>query len=144
MSDGSDHAREFSLASARKAAREGVIDAWVQAFLSSPGSDNELLALGLAERPHRWAGPLRVPLGALERLAGPEPDATCRIEADDWRADVERIEESLQAGWEPPPLIAEYQDDRLLLHDGNHRYEALVEAGETSAWTLVFFAGSSD
>ena len=49
------------------------------------------------------------------------------------------MEESLDDGWEPPPLLAEYQDGRLLLQDGNHRYEALVRAGETHAWTLVCF-----
>ena len=49
------------------------------------------------------------------------------------------MEESLDEGWRPPPLLAEYQGGRLLLQDGNHRFEALVRAGETHAWTLVYF-----
>jgi hypothetical protein len=49
------------------------------------------------------------------------------------------MHESIDDGWEPPPLIAEWQDGRLLLQDGNHRHEALVRAGETFAWTLVYF-----
>ena len=44
----------------------------------------------------------------------------------------------------PPPLLAEYQDGRLLLQDGNHRYEALVRAGETHAWVLVWFDNPED
>src|SRR5215475_10042626 len=49
------------------------------------------------------------------------------------------MEDSLDAGWEPPPLLAEFQTGRLLLQDGNHRYEALVRAGEAEAWVLVWF-----
>jgi hypothetical protein len=32
----------------------------------------------------------------------------------------------------------------LLLQDGNHRYEALVRAGESHAWTLVYFGDPRD
>ena len=53
--------------------------------------------------------------------------------------DVEHMQESIDQGWEPPPLLAEYQDGRLLLQDGNHRYEALAREREREAWVLVFF-----
>ena len=39
------------------------------------------------------------------------------------------MDESIEAGWEPPPLLAEYRAGRLLLQDGNHRYEALKREG---------------
>ena len=64
------------------------------------------------------------------RLAGPEDDALVPIETEEWEGDVEEMQESIDQGWEPPPLLAEYQDGRLLLQDGNHRYEALVRAEE--------------
>ena len=51
------------------------------------------------------------------------------------------MQESIDDGWEPPPLLAEWQDGRLLLQDGNHRYEALVRDGVAYAWTLVYFPG---
>jgi hypothetical protein len=57
----------------------------------------------------------------------------------EWEGDVEEMQESLDEGWEPPPLLAEYQDGRLLLQDGNHRYEALARAGAPDAWVLVYF-----
>jgi hypothetical protein len=38
-----------------------------------------------------------------------------------------------------PPLLAEHQDGRLLLQDGNHRYEALARANENEAWVLIYF-----
>ncbi len=131
--------RRFSLATALAAAEQDDLATWVGEFLASRGSDNAALAAGLAQRPHWWLGPQRVPLDDLVRLAGPEDDALVPIEPETWEGDVETMEESLDAGWEPPPLLAEFQDGRLLLQDGNHRYEALTRAGERDAWVLVWF-----
>jgi hypothetical protein len=132
-------ARSFTLASARAAADDDALAEWVGAFLASRGSDNEVLAAALAQDRHWWLGPLPVPVDKLLRLAGPEDDARCRVETDEWEDDVDAMEESLDVGWEPPPLLARYRDGQLLLQDGNHRYEALVRAGESHAWTLVYF-----
>jgi hypothetical protein len=137
-------ASRFSLADARAAAAEDRTAEWVGDFLASPGSDNAVLAAALAQNRHWWAGPAEVPIDDLERLAGPEDDTLCPIEPAEWRDDVDHMEESLDEGWEPPPLLARYQDGRLLLEDGNHRYQALVEAGASHAWTLVFFDDPGD
>ena len=131
--------RRFSLAAAFEAAEHDDLARWVGEFLASRGSDNATLAAGLAQRPHWWLGPLRVPVGELVRLAGPEDDVLCEVEPDEWEHDVGAMEESVEQGWEPPPLLAQYRDGELLLQDGNHRYEALVRAGETHAWVLVWF-----
>jgi hypothetical protein len=132
------------LESARAAAAADQTALWVGDFLASRGSDNAILAAALAQREHWWLGPLRVPLDELVRLAGPEDDALVPIERAVWEGDVEEMEESLDEGWEPPPLLAEHQDGRLLLQDGNHRYEALVRTGETDAWVLVYFADDDE
>jgi hypothetical protein len=131
--------RGFSLASAFDAGARDELAIWVGDFLASPGSDNAILAAALAQREHWWLGPLAVPLDDLVRLAGPERDALVPIAEPEWEDDVEEMEESVEEGWEPPPLLAEYQDGRLLLQDGNHRYEALRRAGESDAWVLVYF-----
>ncbi len=107
-----------------------------------PARPRRTTAAALAQKEHWWVGPIRVPLDDLVRLAGPESDALVPIERDEWEGDVEEMEESLEEGWEPPPLLAEYQDGRLLLQDGNHRYEALVRADEEHAWVLVYFDDS--
>ncbi len=133
-----DEPARFSLASARAAAAAGETALWVGEFLASRGSGNEVLAAALAERPHAWFGPLLIPLSHLVRLAGPEPEATCPIDPAAWSHDVEAMEASFERGWAMPPLLAELRDGRLLLQDGNHRYEALVREGETSAWVLVW------
>jgi len=131
--------RPFDLASARRAAERDETALWVGDFLASRGSDNAMLAAALAQHEHWWAGPLSLPVEELVRLAGPEDDALCLIENDEWEDDVSAMEESVEQGWEPPPLLAEFQAGRLLLQDGNHRYEALVRAGAPSAWALVYF-----
>jgi hypothetical protein len=134
-----DPPHPFSLASAREAARVGRTPLWVGQFLASRGSDNLVLAAALAQQPHWWLGPVRVPLRALVRLAGPEEGIECPIDPDAWEHDVEAMEESIEHGWEPPPLLAQWRQGCLLLHDGNHRYEALLRVGARDAWVLIWF-----
>lgn len=132
--------RSFSLGTAFAAAAADRLEQWVGDFLASRGSDNEILAAALAQEKHWWAGPLQVPIDDLEPLAGPDDDDLCPIEPDEWEGDVATMEESIDAGWQPPPLLAEAQDGRLLLQDGNHRFEALRRRGESHAWIVAWFA----
>ena len=138
-----DERRRFSLAGASAAADRGdeEIARWVGDFLASRGSDNAVLAAALAQEPHWWFGPVELPVEDLVRLAGPEDDALCEIDPDEWDDDVSAMEEQVEEGGDPPPLLAEWQDGRLVLQDGNHRYEALVRSGEPCAWTIVYFPG---
>jgi len=129
----------FDLPGARRAAAAGATARWVGNFLASRGSDNAILAAALAQERHWWLGPVELPLDDLVRLAGPEDDALVPIAEDEWESDVQSMEASVEAGWEPPPLLAEYQDGRILLQDGNHRYEALTRDGAANAWVLVYF-----
>jgi hypothetical protein len=132
-----DH--RFTRASAQTAARRGKIADWVSEFLASRGSDNAILAAALAQDPHSWAGPLEVALGDLEPLAGPaDEEVLCPIDPTEWENEVEAIEARIDEGWDPPPLLVEYQNGQLLLQDGNHRYEALVRKGQPTAWVIVY------
>ena len=131
--------QRFSLASAFDAAKEDKLPLWVGDFLADRGSDNAVLAAALAQERHWWLGPIRVPIQELVRLAGPEDDAVCPIEPAEWEDDVEQMEESIDEGWEPPPLLVQHRDGRLLLQDGNHRYEALVREGVSEAWAIIWF-----
>jgi hypothetical protein len=136
--------KRFSLASARAAAAADETATWVGEFLASPGSDNAMLGAALSQKPHWWVGPVAIPLDDLVRLAGPEDDALVQVTSGEWEDDVEEMQDSLDDGWEPPPLLAEYQDGRLLLQDGNHRYEALVRESEPAAWVLIYFESPGD
>lgn len=134
----------FDLASARRAATAGRTASWVGEFLVTVGG-NEMLAAALAQDQHWWAGPVSLPLAALERLAGPEDEEVlCPIDPEEWQDDVAGMKEQLEHDWEPPPLLAQYERGRLLLQDGNHRYEALLRDGADAAWVLVYFDDPSD
>jgi hypothetical protein len=129
----------FTLRSAFDASDTGRLAQWVGDFLASRGSDNATLAAGLAQREHAWLGPVRVSLAELVPLAGPDDDALCLVEPVEWEADVGTLEDRVEDGWHPPPLLAEYRDGEFLIQDGNHRYEALLRAGESHAWVIVWF-----
>lgn len=137
--------RQFSLASAFAAAEDDRLALWVGDFLASRGSDNATLAAGLAQERTWWLGPLRIPLSELTQLAGPvDEDVLCTVEPEEWEDDVGAMEESIEQGWEPPPLLVEHRDGELLLQDGNHRYEALDRAGETHTWVLIWFTDEAE
>jgi hypothetical protein len=135
----------FSLAGALAAADQGdeEIARWVGDFLASRGN-NAVLAAALAQDPHWWFGPVRLRTAELEPLAGPGDDTLCDVQPAEWEDDVDAMQQSLDAGWEPPPLLVEWRDGRLLLQDGNHRHEALLRAAEADAWGLVYFPSLVD
>jgi hypothetical protein len=131
---------EFSVEAARQAARHDELGAWVEEFLSSPGSDNAALASLLSERPRWWLGPVELPLRHLHRLVGPEGDPVlCPIDEDDWGDNIDDMEESIEEGWEPPPLIVSFRDGQLVLEDGNHRVESLRRTGAREGWAVISF-----
>lgn len=118
------------------------VEAWMRAFLASPGSDNEALGEHLSEQGLHWAGPVELPLEDLHRLAGP-PDQPAIEELDD--DDLEVVEgmcASIDDGWEPPPFVVTYDDThgQFVVEDGNHRAEALRRSGRTSHPCVVGFA----
>ena len=130
----------FTVETARQAAERDQLAQWVARFLASPGSDNELLAEILTDPPRTWIGPVRLRIDQLHRLAGP-PDhpVLCPVDDDYWRDDVDDLEEKVEDGWEPPPMVVTFRDDQLVLEDGNHRAEGLRRAGEDTAWSVVSF-----
>lgn len=133
-------ADRYSLAAARAAAERDELGAWVAEFLASPGSDNAPLAAELTNRPRWWLGPVQVPLGQLNRLAGPPGEPVLwPVDDDDWCDGVEDLEQKVRDGWEPPPVIASYRHGELYLEDGNHRVEGVRRSGAHRAWVIIGF-----
>ncbi|MFP5321496.1 MAG: hypothetical protein ACLGIC_06575 [Acidimicrobiia bacterium] len=132
----------YSVAAARAAAEDARLADWVGDFLRSPGSDNADLADQLAGRAAAWLGPVEVPIGQLNRLAGPpgEPVLVTTDEGD-WRDDVDDLAQRIEQGLEPPPVVAVWRSDldQLVLEDGNHRVEALRRAGRDRTWAVIAF-----
>jgi hypothetical protein len=129
----------LSLASARDAADRGELSDWVARFLSSPGSDNAALAETLTRGERWWAGPVELPFDELHRLAGPSDAPVLGEFGDDDLETVDEMEESIDDGWEPPPLIVSYRDGQLVLEDGNHRVEGLRRNGVRRGWSIICF-----
>jgi len=138
-------AQGYSLGDARAASARDELGEWVAAFLASPGSDNAELAEILQARVACWLGPVEVPIDRLHRLAGP-PDAPvlCAVDEDYWDDRVDDMEEKVEDGWEPPPVIVTTRGEDLVLEDGNHRVESLRRAGEHSAWAIIGFADANE
>ena len=129
----------FSVESARAATERDELGAWVREFLASPGSDNAALAEQLLEeRPH-CLGPVRLRFSELHRLAGPPDEPVLeRLDEDDLET-VEGMEESIDDGWEPAPVIVSARGDQLVVEDGNHRIEGLRRSGRRNYWAIVCF-----
>jgi hypothetical protein len=130
----------YSVEAARAAASREELAAWVAEFLASPGSDNAALGEELTNRLHWWLGPIQVPLKRLHRLAGPPGEAVlCPVDDDYWRDDIDEMEEKVEEGWEPPPVIVSYRDGQLVLEDGNHRVEGVRRTGAQHTWAVIGF-----
>ncbi|HKY17228.1 MAG TPA: ParB N-terminal domain-containing protein [Microthrixaceae bacterium] len=135
----------YSTETARAAAERDELVTWVVDFLSSPGSDNEALGASLHDEGLTWAGPIRLAIEELNRLAGPSDHPVLQpVDDDEWRDDVDELARHIEAGAEPPPVIVTYRDDRLVLEDGNHRVEAIRRAGRDAAWAIVGFDDIDD
>lgn len=130
---------EFTVESARAAAADDELGDWVRAFLSSPGSDNAALAEQLAEERPYWLGPVRLRFNELHRLAGPPDEPVLERLDDDDLDTVESMEDSIDDGWEPAPVIVSAKGDQLVVEDGNHRIEGLRRSGRRNYWALVCF-----
>ena len=135
----------FSVEGARQAAERDELREWVRRFLASPGSDNHILAEKLARELPWWTGPVEVPLNRLERLAGPPGDPVlCPVDEDYWDERVESMDKLAEKGWDPTPVVVSWADDRLTLEDGNHRVEAVRQAGRRTVSAVIGFTRRED
>jgi len=135
----------FAVDSARQAAEQGDLARWVRSFLASPGSDNAELGEQLVAERAWWAGPVRLPIAELGRLAGPPDHPVLEpVDDDEWRDDVYELADKVRDGYEPPPVVVTCRDGQLLLEDGNHRVEALRQAGHDDTWAVVGFEHEAD
>ncbi|HEU5083656.1 MAG TPA: hypothetical protein VFU14_09975 [Acidimicrobiales bacterium] len=141
----SEQEQQHTVASAREAAERDELAAWVADFLASPGSDNPELGAQLEQERRFWAGPVRLPIEQLARLAGPAEHPVLRpVDDDEWRDDVYDMADKIRGGWEPPPVVVTCRDGDLLLEDGNHRVESIRQAGRDEAWAVVGFDDRTD
>lgn len=140
-----DDDRAYSLESAREASERHQLTEWVAGFLASPGSDNPALAEHLTNELGWWTGPLQLPIDRLNRLVGPPGDPVlCPVDDEYWEGRLGEMDEQAKQGWEPPPVIVSYRENKLVLEDGNHRAESVRRAGKQMVWAIVGFQNPDD
>lgn len=137
MNDTDINDDDLTVAGARRAAERDELGEWVAAFLSSPGSDNADLAGILRDKTAYWFGPLKLDFDDLNRLAGPPDQPTLAPLPEEGVETAEDMKDSVEKGWEPPPLIVSYRNGQLVVEDGNHRIEGLRRAGARQYWSVV-------
>jgi len=135
---------DFNLKTAQAFARNGQIDQWVDAYLTTGTWKNAGLSEGLKLEKRWWTAPVYVSLDSIKRCCGPEPEMLYRQELASWERRVTKIADSLADITELPPLIVNYQDGEYIISDGNHRHEALKRKGWTQCWVIIWFTSEAD
>lgn len=139
---------QFDVRTAQEYARQGRIEAWVDAYLLAGEWANPALAGGLKLQQRWWRGPLELPLALLERSLGVEESMEFPVPPEHWEARTAAIAHSITAGGctplDLPPLIAEYRRGCLSVRDGNHRHGAYARLGWTGAWALIWYNSRED
>jgi hypothetical protein len=125
------------LETAQAFAKEGRIEEWVHAFLTTEGK-NIPLSEGMKRQKRYWIGPVLLPLSRLTRCCGPEEHMKYKTPLEAWKKRTGNMAQSMKTGWNPAPLIVHYEDGSLVLSDGNHRYEALTASDVKEYWTIVW------
>lgn len=131
---------EFTTASAKKMANEGLIAEWVQEYLRGEG-DNAPLADGLLLTQRYYLGPMELPLEDFQRNTGPEINREFQVTLESFQANIKGIQERLNQDWDMPPLLIQYDQGTYQLSDGNHRHAALMDMGKRD-YSIIFWCSS--
>lgn len=119
-------------ASAKEFAREGRLEDWIHAYLTSDGH-NKPFSDGLKLLPRHYIGPLSMPVSLFTRICGPEPHMKWQVDEAGFEARVAGIMRAMENGGDLPPMIVHYRiengEPAFELTDGNHRHEACVRLG---------------
>ena len=113
------------------------IEEWVHGYLNTVGN-NVPFSEGLKKEKRFYHNPKLMKLEDFERCCGPEPGLKYYEPKANFDMRVHNMVDSLEAGWEMPPLIVKYDKDRYELNDGNHRYEALIQYGVQEYWVILW------
>jgi hypothetical protein len=135
--------KTFDVPTALRFAAYGNLEAWILAYLTYE-SPNSGLVYHLQDNPHWWRGPLQLPLTSLTRCCGPERGMKYPTSWAEWEYTIPKLAAGLTDLQALPPLIVEYQAGQYLIHDGNHRYEAIRRKRWPMAWVVIWYNSEAD
>lgn len=133
----------FTSGAAREFSRNERIEEWIHLFLRDEGG-NIAFSDGLKKEKRIYIGPIKMPLHLFERCCGPEENMKYRIDQDSFECRVCKIRERMESGWDMPPLIINFSNNRFELNDGNHRYQAMISRGVDGCDTIIWITGDVD
>jgi hypothetical protein len=133
-----------TLSSAKEFERNGKIKEWVQIFLRGGENSNIVLADELQNEKNYYYGPVNLPLSLFEVASGPGIDHHTENDIKWFYYVVNEMKKSYQANWDMPPMIACYNNGKLLLNDGTHRYTALQQLGVTEYYAIIWMTKKQD
>ncbi|MDF2577670.1 MAG: ParB domain protein nuclease [Chlamydiales bacterium] len=127
----------FTPEALQKAYHLNRYEEWIDHFLMTVG-DNRELAQGLKLETRYWIKPQKLLLSKLNRCCGPESEMEFLNARQEWETRIKSMHEAIFNNWVPPPLICEYTNNKLIIRDGNHRFEALKLFGFEEYWAAVW------
>jgi hypothetical protein len=136
--------RLFDVASASQAVQASTLEDWIHTYLTTGDWANEGLAYGLKRQQRWWRGPLELPLAALSRCCGPEPEMEYVMDEALWAQRIETMAATLADPLALPPLIVEYRQGNLSVRDGNKRHAAMVRKDWQACWVLIWYNSLDD
>jgi hypothetical protein len=121
-----------------KALADGTHE-WVLSFLRQDGH-NHKLANKLERHGVHHIGPVSFPLEGLNHIIGPDETYAFYEAPEQLDERVNRLVDSIQRGWEPPPLIVtNFWEDDFTIADGGHRQRALLKSGRAEHGVIFYF-----
>ena len=135
-----------SLEGALQAENDGDIKMWLYDFLQNGMTPNISLIDGLEKTQTRtYLGPVLFSLSKLKRSVGPEANMRYQVDSVPWQKKISFLKQKIKNGWKPQPLItAGNAEEPFLLHDGNHRYEALKQTNAAEYWVIFHFENENE
>ncbi|MBI1326808.1 MAG: hypothetical protein GC136_04105 [Alphaproteobacteria bacterium] len=129
---------QWDVKEAKKYARAGQLEAWIDSYLRQKDWQNIEMAEGLKKAPRIWEGPVLVSLKDIVRHCGPEETMDYKIRPDWWEHTITNMATGFSAPETLPPLILQRVDSVLHARDGNHRIAAAQLKGWEELWALVW------
>lgn len=132
-----------TLTQAKRYHDNGKIEEWLQLFLRNDGK-NVALADGLLLEKREYLGLMKLDMSHLKDVETGAPEYLTRendIAYFFWI--VENMKKSYE-GWDVPPLIVEFRDDRFWVNDGRHRLEMYRQLGSEMVDVVLWTTGEEN
>ncbi|MCK4257493.1 MAG: ParB N-terminal domain-containing protein [Halanaerobiales bacterium] len=85
-----------------------------------------------------------IELDKLERCCGPEPEMKYVDSVENWEKHISWFQKLICDGWDMAPLIVENIEGKLIISDGNHRWEAMKRENFEKCWVIIWDSDSED